>query len=167
MGADGGVSWVTLRRDADVSELHALLAPWWYWLTRLGSRSYEDSRHDWIREHSHGHPRAVWGGYGTDLDACDDPTWGDLARWAQHLDDALTEPARGLWEGATFGDYLDEIDTRGDGWYWCGEESGLARWVECLRERPEGLDGMPLRAWLDGLARLLASLDAVSVETWT
>lgn len=44
MGADGGVCWVDLREGATSDDLERLLAPWWYDLTNLGSRTYEDSR---------------------------------------------------------------------------------------------------------------------------
>lgn len=166
MGADGGVCWVELREGATLDDLERLLAPWWYDLTNLGSRTYEDSRRAWIAEQGHEHPRAVFGGYGTDLP--DDLTWRDLDAWVREVDDAITDPARGLPEGATFGDYLGEVDTRGSGWWTSGDASSAAvQWEDTLRRHGQALLPMRLDAWVEGVRGALVSTHASSVGTWT
>jgi len=168
MGADGGVVWVNLREGASREALQRLLAPWWWQLTRLGSRTYEDSRVEWLREHAHEHPHAVFGGYGTDL--CDLLGWGDLGAWLHELDDALTDPARGLPDGATFGDLCDEIATRPAGWWSSGDRCGPvgATWeAELTGPEAEHLRGQLIDAWLAAVRALLDGDTVHSVETWT
>jgi len=114
MGADGGVLVVTLKPGATEEELQELLFPWWHDFTYLGSRGGGlGSRSEWIRacrQGVHAADRFVFGGYGTDL-----PNtfgWDNLADIATDLEDALSDPARGLPDGATFGDYAEECWTR-------------------------------------------------------
>jgi hypothetical protein len=165
MGADGGVCWVDLRPGAHVETLQRLLAPWWYELTYLGSRTYADSRNRWIDEHQEELPNAVFGGYGTDL--YDTVTWRDLSEWVREVEDAITDPARGFVGTPTFQDLLDEIDTRPPSW-WSTGEGFNERWESLLR-RPAGapLLTVPLGAWVEGVRTTLTHTDADHVSTWT
>lgn len=155
------------RRRHEV--LQRLLAPWWWQLTYLGSRGgglY--ARDAWLREHGHEHPRAVFGGYGTDLP--ETLGWDDLGAWLEELDDALTDPARGLPDGATFGDLCDEIATRPAGWWSSGDSCGpvgVAWEAELTGPEAEHLRGQRIDAWLDAVRAQLDGTSAQRVKTWT
>lgn len=162
MGADGGVAYASLR--ADLATAQALLAPWWESLTYLGSRSYGDSRRAWMRERDTS--RLLVGAYGTDLAAVI-ATVSDLPAWVDALDDALTEPVRGLPDGATFDDYLDEIDTRPPQSYvydYLGESERA--WIDDLRRASPAFRAQSIATWLDAVRRAIV-LDVRHEETWT
>lgn len=161
MGADGGVAWVTLRNEGDRGALHSLFLPWWDDLSELSSSTPGDSRSDFIFEHLG--PCDVAGGYGTDLD--DLLSWSDLDEWVAQLDDALTDPSHGLSETSTFADYLEEQDTRPDGW--CSTAFAAKEWDDGLRQRGGRLLEVRIAWWLERVRDLLVSTRAHREETWT
>lgn len=162
MGADGGVAYASLR--ADLATARALLAPWWDVLMYLGSRDRLTSRLAWINAHDTS--RLLVGAYGTDLgDRL--ATVSDLPAWVDALDDALTEPVRGLPDGATFDDYLDEIDTRPPQSYvydYLGESERA--WINDLRRASPAFRAQSIATWLDAVRRAIM-LDVRHEETWT
>lgn len=167
VGADGGVAWVTLHREEDLALLAAMLAPWWEDLTNLGSRENENSRLAFIDERLG--PRDVPGGYGTDL--YDGPTWCALGAWLEDLEDAVTDPWAGLDAGATFDDYLTELDTRATTHCAMATTRAGVEWERELRRHLTSVSGSfgttQVLAWVTQVRSLLVSVEAGKRETWT
>ena len=161
MGADGGVCWIVVRDVESLKSVPDLLAPWWSDITYMGSRSYEDSRYNWIDGVNL--PLALFGGYGTDIDYGRCSLRG-LDSWLEYLEDSLTSGYKGLSVDATFSDFLEEIDTRGNCFVY--EESNFEFWIQNLREHGEVLMDVKIQNWLDDIRGRIVSGPHWE-ETWT